>query len=214
MWDQALAGNYTVNMALSLYRQPEFLGPHLRLTQTALWTGSGVLLFRINVTNDGNKTLSPVELADMLSDSLSFVNSTLRPVVSGRNVSWSLPFLPVGQTHTIDLFASFEGEPSPFSNSIVARGHYEREWVQAKASCSQPEPCCGPKAGPVKASDLGESHETPSAVGAEISKSCLLEGVASSPSFIEEAAEAEAEQMLNEKKFDSYKMGKQGGTSG
>lgn len=203
-WEQALAGNYTQDLSLSLYRQPEFLGPHLRLTQTVLWMRNRMLLFRINVTNDGNKTLSPVEITDVLPDGLSFVNSSLRPAISGQNVSWSLPFLPVSQTRTIDLSAKFKDGPTPFLNSVTVRGHYGEQRAEVESSCSQPEPSCILKTASQKAFDLDEPQKSLPATRAECPKSCilepcLLEGAASNPSFIEEAAEAEADlEALND----------------
>lgn len=159
IWEKDLAGNYTQTLSLSLHRKPEFLGPHIRLTQSVLSMGSGMLLFRINVTNDGNKTLSPVEIANMLPESLSFVNSSLRPIVWGQSVSWSLPFLAAGQTCTIELFANLKEGSSIFLNKVMARGLYRGQWEEAEAFCSQADLPCSPKTAPQKAFELRESHD-------------------------------------------------------
>jgi uncharacterized repeat protein (TIGR01451 family) len=129
-------GQYQMDVALGVHDIPRFLGPHLSVSKRACWGDEKTIRFRINVTNNGNRTLAPVEVIDMLPEGLSLQNSTLRPKVDGRNLSWSWLSLPVGRTYTIELYARWDGQHGPSTNRVLARGQHEGCWIEASASCS------------------------------------------------------------------------------
>ncbi len=132
--DETFAGKYRLDTAIGVYSIPKHLGPHISLTKEALKVDSGTVRFRINVTNDGNKVLAPVEIMDILPENMIFFNSSIRPRVNGRNINWSLISLAPGTTRTLDLRVKIIG--SLKENRVKAIGHYNEEIMKAEASCS------------------------------------------------------------------------------
>ncbi len=132
--DETFAGRYRLDTAIGVYSIPKYLGPHISLTKEALKVDSEIVLFRINITNDGNKVLSPVEVMDILPQNMIFVNSSYRSMVNGRNISWSIISLAPGTTRTLDLRAKLIG--SLKENKVKAIGYYGDEVVKAEASCA------------------------------------------------------------------------------
>ncbi|MFB3764164.1 MAG: hypothetical protein ACE14P_02835 [Methanotrichaceae archaeon] len=132
--DETFAGKYRLDTAIGVYSIPKYLGPHISLTKEALKLDAETVLFRINVTNDGNKVLAPVEVIDILPETMIFFNSSYRSTASGRNISWSIISLSPGTTRTLDLRVKLIG---PFKeNRAKAIGHYSEEAVKAEASCA------------------------------------------------------------------------------
>lgn len=132
--EDMFAGRFRLDAAVGVYSLPKHFGPHLSLTAEALRLDSGIVLFRINVTNDGDKALAPVEITDILPENMIFFNSSYRPTISGRNINWSLITLEPGMTRTLDLRAKLIG--SLKENRVKAIGHYNDNIVFAEASCS------------------------------------------------------------------------------
>jgi uncharacterized repeat protein (TIGR01451 family) len=133
LMEQFFSGTFHLNYVVGVQLGPKYLYPHLNLTKTALKQDADTVLFRINVTNDGNKTLGPIEVMDMLPAGMIFVNSSLIPSVVGQNVSWTLLTLPIGQMQTIDLRARLRDTSYPYQNWVIAVGKYGMENVTAKA---------------------------------------------------------------------------------
>jgi uncharacterized repeat protein (TIGR01451 family) len=131
--DEMFAGRYMLDASLYMSGLQRFLGPHISITKKAVRLEARTVLFRINVTNDGNKTLAPVEIVDDLPENVRFINSSLRPIINGRNISWWIVSLQPGDTRTIDLRAGLNG--SAGNNRARAEGHYRNEIVKAEASC-------------------------------------------------------------------------------
>ncbi|MDM7912310.1 MAG: hypothetical protein QUS09_04360, partial [Methanotrichaceae archaeon] len=76
--DQSLIGSYRLDTAISIYTTPKHLYPHISISKEALKEDKDVILFLINVTNDGNKPLKSVNVTDRLPKGLSFINSSIR----------------------------------------------------------------------------------------------------------------------------------------
>ncbi|MCX6677133.1 MAG: hypothetical protein NTU95_04210 [Methanothrix sp.] len=134
LMEQFFSGTFRLDYALSIQLGPKYLYPHLNLTKTALKQDESTVLFRINITNDGNKTLGPVEVMDIMPAGMIFVNSSLMPSVVGQNVSWTLLSLSIGQMQTIDLRARLRDTSYPYQNRVIAVGKYGKEIVTAEAS--------------------------------------------------------------------------------
>lgn len=133
--DEVLAGSYRLDTSISVYSAPVYLYPHMNLTVMALKQSGDTVLYRINVTNDGNKTLTPIEVVDMLPRGSLFINATLRPdsVEDGR-VSWTLITLPIGKNATIDLMVRLKDTASAAINKVQAYGHYDSRIVKEEAA--------------------------------------------------------------------------------
>jgi uncharacterized repeat protein (TIGR01451 family) len=144
--EQFMMGSYKVDTSISIHKVPKYLRPHINVTVKALKQDENTVLFKINVTNDGNKTLGPVYITDTLPNGLKFVNSSTRPKVSGRNVTWTILSLGIGRKQTIDLRARIKETDARFVNQVKAVGYYEDEpAATAEAYCSfvlEWLPCC------------------------------------------------------------------------
>ena len=103
-------------------------------------------LFRINLTNDGNKTLGPIYVTDSLPEGLTFINSSLRPdEITGREIKWSLLMLQIGGKQSITLRASIKNTGSRFINLVDVSAQYNGGVVAARAACGfvlDWLPCC------------------------------------------------------------------------
>lgn len=136
--EETLLGDFRLDVTLGISRMPNYLCPHLNLTKRVLGLEGKGVIFRINITNDGNKTLAPLEIIDHLPPGLSFVNSSIRPEVVGQNISWHLLSLPIGATQTIDLQAYWDKTHPSVVNNAEAVGYYGDQKVSARASCYFP----------------------------------------------------------------------------
>lgn len=101
--EQLLEGSFTLDTTIALGGASRYAYPHINLTKRVLTRSDYTVTYRIWVNNDGNATLSPVAVVDLLPSGASYVSSTLKPSVSGRIVTWTLQTLPQGETTVIDL---------------------------------------------------------------------------------------------------------------
>ncbi len=133
--DQTFLGRYKVATSIGIYKAPEYLEPHVNVTKDQIAAGEDAVLFRINVTNDGNKPLGPVVVADLLPPGLVFINSSLRPEVEGSQVTWTILSLPIGGKLTIDLWTGLLGSAAARRNVVTAVADYDGGAVTAEDSC-------------------------------------------------------------------------------
>ncbi|MCX8206638.1 MAG: DUF11 domain-containing protein [Methanothrix sp.] len=132
--EQDLAGRYTMDLAVSVYAVPKHLYPHINITKVVVPVDENNVLFIINVTNDGNEPLRDVIVRDMLPKGLEMINSTLRPLIEGRCINWSIPLLEISRRMEIRLFASMDPEMEVFENHVNVTARAERVDVSAEAS--------------------------------------------------------------------------------
>lgn len=132
--EQDLIGRYTVDLAVSVYAVPKHLYPHINITKTAVPVDENNVLFIINVTNDGNEPLRDVVVRDVLPRGLEMINATLRPVVEGRCINWSIPLLEISRRIEIRMFASMDPEINVFENRVNVTARAEKGDVSAEAS--------------------------------------------------------------------------------
>lgn len=123
--EQVFSGSFKTETALSVAVAPKHLRPHLWISKEAIMTDSETCLFLINVTNDGNKLLGPLNITDIMPDGLIFLNSSMRPEINGRIIRWTMPGLEIGKTQTIKLYTRVREDMGyPFVNSVSAEGRY------------------------------------------------------------------------------------------
>lgn len=132
--DQTFLGRYKVATSIGIYKAPKYLEPHVNVTKDLIAAGEDAVLFRINVTNDGNKPLGPVMVADLLPPGLVFINSSLRPEVEGSQVTWTILSLPIGGKLTIDLWTGVGGPAQ--RNIVTVAADYDGGEVTAEGSCA------------------------------------------------------------------------------
>lgn len=126
--DQRFVGNFKINTGISVYTPPKYLYPHVSVSKRAIIIDDNTILFLINVTNDGNKLLSPVNVSDHLPDSLTFINSSIRPKVNrqtnGQFINWTIPTLEISRTLTIKLNTKMKEKIYPYINVVDVEARY------------------------------------------------------------------------------------------
>lgn len=138
--DQVFLGSYKLDVTLGISRIPSYLCPHLNVTKRIVRSEGDIVHFRINITNDGNKTISSLEVIDRLPLGLAFINSSLRPEIDGQNVRWRLLSMPIGGVRTIDLQARWDPAHPAVINEVEAGGYFGNQTITAEAFCAFP---CG-----------------------------------------------------------------------
>lgn len=162
--DQTMIGRYRMDTAISIYALPKHLYPHISITKEARKAEKDVILFLINVTNDGSKPLKSINVTDRLPGGMRFINSSIRPKVSGQRVSWIIPSLEISRTLCIKLRARVNETYRRYVNKVNVTAIYEEEVLNAANSTSflpNDMPCCLVR--PYPPGDLGYTNETENA---------------------------------------------------
>ena len=145
--DQTLLGSFQIDTAISIHETPKHLYPHVNISKTAVMLDENTVLFLINVSNDGNKLLKPLNITDILPKGCSFINSSIRAKANGSMVNWTLPSLDIGRMLTIKMRAKVDGGRAYYTNTVQVRAVSKESIVLAKNSTTfeayyQPLPCC------------------------------------------------------------------------
>ena len=145
--DQTLLGSFQIDTAISIHETPKHLYPHVNISKTAVMLDENTVLFLINVSNDGNKLLKPLNVTDYLPKGCSYINSSIRAKTNGSMVNWTLPSLDIGRTLTIKMRAKVDGARAYYTNTVQVRAVCREKIVLAKNSTTfeayyQPLPCC------------------------------------------------------------------------
>jgi uncharacterized repeat protein (TIGR01451 family) len=145
--DQTLLGSFQMDTAISIHSAPKHLYPHVNISKTAVMLDENTVLFLINISNDGNKLLKPLNVTDYLPKGCSFINSRIRAKTNGSMVNWTLPSLDIGRTLTIKMRAKVDGGRAYYTNTVQVRAAYKESIVEASNSTTfeaeyLPLPCC------------------------------------------------------------------------
>jgi uncharacterized repeat protein (TIGR01451 family) len=145
--DQTLAGSFQIDTAIGIHDMPRHLYPHVNISKTAAMLDEETVLFLINVSNDGNKLLKPLNVTDYLPEGCSFINSSIRAKTNGSMVNWTIPSLDIGRKLTIKMRAKVDGKQAYYTNRVVVRAACKGEIVEARNATTfeayyQPLPCC------------------------------------------------------------------------
>jgi uncharacterized repeat protein (TIGR01451 family) len=135
-YEQVFSGDFRMDTTIGISESMKYLYPHINITKRVFSRNDHTIIYRINVTNDGNKTLEPVIVVDLLPEGATFLGSTLKPVVQGRLVSWSLLALPAGEKQTIDLKAWLEDVSPSTINKVKAIATYQNRTLTASSESS------------------------------------------------------------------------------
>ena len=142
--ERSLIGNYSLDTTIAISTLPKYIYPHLDITKRVVSNDGTYIVYMINVSNDGNKTLAPVEVVDVLPEGTSFYSTTLRPTVQGRIVSWSLLALTVGARETIGLTVRLGFVSQDPINRVQAIAQYQNRTLLAEAFASEDVILSGP----------------------------------------------------------------------
>jgi uncharacterized repeat protein (TIGR01451 family) len=145
--DQRLVGSFEIDTAIGIHNMPRHLYPHVNISKTAVMLEEETVLFLINVSNDGNKLLKPLNVTDYLPEGCSFINSSIRAKTNGSMVNWTIPSLDIGRTLTIKMRAKVDGKQAYYTNKVSVRAVCKEEIVEARNATTfeayyQPLPCC------------------------------------------------------------------------
>ncbi|MBN1234794.1 MAG: DUF11 domain-containing protein, partial [Methanotrichaceae archaeon] len=145
--DETFVGSYQIDTAISVYTTPRHLYPHVNISKKAIMQDEDTVLFLINVSNDGNKMLRPLNVTDYLPEGLLFINSSIRAKVNGQMVNWTIPSLDIGRMLTIKMMAKVDGEREYYTNMVSVRAAYQISILEARNSTTfaayyQPLLCC------------------------------------------------------------------------
>ena len=124
-----------MDATIAINQGPIYIRPHINVTKEVLKQDDYTALFRINLTKDGNKTLGPIYVTDRLPEGLTFIDSSLRPYVTGREIRWFLPMLQIGGKQSITIRASIKNTGSQFINLADVSAQYNGGVVVARAAC-------------------------------------------------------------------------------
>ncbi len=134
--DQVLIGSLRLDTTIGLGQSLKYVYPHINLTKRVFHQDDDIFTYRIWINNDGNETLGPVVVVDQIPVEATFISSTLRPIVQGRIVSWTLQALPPGETTIIDLKISLESISPAVINRVQAVARYQNRTILAEAASS------------------------------------------------------------------------------
>ena len=145
--DETFTGSYQISTAISLSSVLKHLFAHVNVTKEAMMLDEDVVLFIINVTNDGNKLLMPLNVTDFLPENCSYINSSIRAKVNGQMVNWTIPSLDIGRTLSIKMRAKVDGGRRFYTNVVRVRATCKGSILVANNSTTfeayyQPLPCC------------------------------------------------------------------------
>lgn len=135
-YEQVFSGDFRMDTTIGISESMKYLHPHINITKRVFSRNEHTIIYRINVTNDGNKTLEPVIIVDLLPEGATFLSSTLKPVVQGRLISWSLLALPSGDKQTIDLKAWLEDVSPAAINRVKVLATYQNRSLTASSEAT------------------------------------------------------------------------------
>jgi uncharacterized repeat protein (TIGR01451 family) len=145
--DQTFSGSFQIDTAIAIHDMPKHLYPHVNISKTASMLDEETVLFLINVSNDGNKLLKPLNVTDYLPNGCSYINSSIRAKTNGSMVNWTIPSLDVGRMLTIKMRAKVDGSRTYYTNKVSVRAVCKDKKVEASNSTTfeafyEPLPCC------------------------------------------------------------------------
>jgi len=145
--DQRLTGSFQIDTAIAIHDMPKHLYPHVSISKAATMLDEETVLFLINVSNDGNKLLKPLNVTDYLPKGCSYINSSIRAKTNGSMVNWTIPSLDVGRKLTIKMRAKVDGNSTYYTNTVSVRAVSKDKIAEAKNSTTfeafyELLPCC------------------------------------------------------------------------
>jgi uncharacterized repeat protein (TIGR01451 family) len=145
--DQSFVGKFNIDTAISLHPEPLHRYVHVNIEKKAIMQDDNIVLFLINVTNDGSRPLKKLDVSDRLPPGLSFIDSSQRPEVDGQFINWTISSLDIGRTMTIKLRARVENGRQIYDNYVSVSTGYNDTRIEAEnhtlfEAYYQPLSCC------------------------------------------------------------------------
>jgi len=131
--DEEYVGEYTIQRKVRLGGVSRFDRPHLTLNKTG-WRepGTAAADYTITIQNDGNTALGPIYVWDIFPAGTDYLGSSLKPArLQPGYANWSLLYLGIGQSVTINLRLNVTEPQDELVNLVYASGGHNDEWVTA-----------------------------------------------------------------------------------
>ncbi|MDD4651151.1 MAG: SdrD B-like domain-containing protein [Methanothrix sp.] len=131
--DEEYVGQYTIQRRVHLGGASHFDLPHITLNKTGrLVPGTVLADYTITVQNDGNAALGPVYVWDVFPAGTDYLSSSIKPArLQPGYANWSLLYLGIGQSVTINLRLNVTDPQDELVNLVYASGGHNDEWVTA-----------------------------------------------------------------------------------
>jgi uncharacterized repeat protein (TIGR01451 family) len=108
-----------------------------------------VAYYEIAMQNDGNVSLGPVYVRDLLPIAAQFINSSIKPEkMDGKYINWTFVNMGIGSFIKIDLRLKVNDKSADLVNRAEACGAWDSHFVcAANTSSLQFDwlPCCRPR---------------------------------------------------------------------
>jgi len=145
--EQGFVGEFNIDTAISLHPEPLHRYVHVNIEKKAIMQDDNIVLFLINVTNDGSRPLKKLDVSDRLPLGLSFIDSSQRAEVDGQFINWTISSLDIGRTMTIKLRARVENGRQIYDNYVRVSTGYNETRTEAEnhtlfEAYYQPLSCC------------------------------------------------------------------------
>jgi len=145
--EQSFVGEFNIDTAISLHPEPLHRYVHVNIEKKAIMQEDNIVLFLINVTNDGSRPLKKLDVSDRLPLGLSFIDSSQRAEVDGQFINWTISSLDIGRTMTIKLRARVENGRQIYDNYVSVSTGYNDTRIEAEnhtlfEAYYQPLSCC------------------------------------------------------------------------
>jgi len=162
-------GQYNVIRKVQLTGVSHYDRPHVTVTMqgnmTSRWfnnTNAGVAKYAITITNDGDRSLAPINVRDIFPPGTEYISSSIRPSsVSNSAANWTLLHLGIGSTIEIELELNVtDYAPSSLVNRVMVCAMNGDSCISATAYSSLESgelPCCPPDVSVAKKADLDAS---------------------------------------------------------
>ncbi len=131
--DEEYVGEYSIQRKVRLGGVSRFDRPHLTLNKTGrMEDGRAAADYTIAILNDGNTALGPVYVWDIFPAGTDYLGSSLKPTrLQPGYANWSLLYLGIGQSVTINLRLNVTDSQDELVNLVYASGGHNDEWVTA-----------------------------------------------------------------------------------
>ena len=131
--NEQYVGEYTISRKVHLGGVSHFDRPHITLVKEGMAVERSTLVdYHITILNDGNAALGPVYVWDPFPAGTDYVSASIKPtVLKSDSINWTLLYLGIGQTVSIDLRLNITDPRDALINRVYASGGHHDEGVFA-----------------------------------------------------------------------------------
>jgi uncharacterized repeat protein (TIGR01451 family) len=164
--EERYVGEYSINRHVLMTGSSKYDYPHITVTKEGVkkseWfnlINSTVGDYTITVTNDGNRALAPVYVADFFPPGTQYISASVKPTtLTDKTANWTILHLGIGNSLTINLKLNItEFAPDSVLNCVQVSG-LAGESMVASTNCTSLDSawlrCCESKVSAEKSAKL------------------------------------------------------------